>query len=446
MTVPPRPLQGLRVVEVAQNLAGPYCTRVLAGLGADVVKVEPPTGDAARAWGPPFVEGQGTIYAFANAGKRSVALDLSRPEGMEVLRRLTARADVLVESLRPGALAEMGLAPEAARAENPGLIWTSVLAYGETGPLAHLPGYEPLMQAHGGIMSYTGTPDGPPVRVGTSVVDMGTGMWAATAILAALRERDRTGQGARITGALFDTAVAWSGYHLLGAMADGTVAGRHGTELPLIYPYGTFPTADGLQVMVAVGSDALFRRLCHALDLGPLFQDARYRTNPDRVARRDELRDRVSAATTRWTADELIGLLRGAGVPVAPVRDVGELLDDEQFAASGMVASGPPSVTLPLRWDGARFPPGAAAPELGAHTSQVLEELQLPGDVEEAVLAPLYTPPAVGEAMADPDPGPGPDPAPDPPPDSGPDPGPEQDSHSDPGLPHRGPSNHEQPG
>ncbi|HSG47767.1 MAG TPA: CoA transferase [Longimicrobiales bacterium] len=395
---PPLPLAGLRVVEVAQNLAGPYCARILAELGADVVKVEPPTGDAARSWGPPFLAGEGTIFAFANTGKRSVRLDLGTGEGMAALRSLVARADVLVESLRPGVLAELGMGWDEARSLNGGLIYASVLAYGQEGPLKDLPGYEPLMQAHGGLMSYTGQPGGSPVRVGTSVVDMGTGMWAALGVLAALRERDRTGEGTRISGALFDTALTWSGYHLLGALADGTVARRFGTQLPMIAPYGTFPTSDG-EVMVAVGTDPLFARLCGALNLGPLHQDSRFLHNPERVANREELNLKVCQATRRHTAQALLDLLRGAGVPCAPVLDVGEILEDAQFRASGMLsgreagAGGEPEDTdaplntrLPLRWDGERFPVQGPPPGPGAHTREVLEELGLEPRLIRAIL------------------------------------------------------------
>lgn len=395
---PPLPLSGIRVVEVAQNLAGPFCARILADMGAEVLKVEPPSGDAARRWGPPFYHGDGTIFAFANTGKRSVALDLATAEGMEALEALVARADVVVESLRPGALERLGMGWERARELNPRLVYASVLAYGEEGPLAELPGYEPLMQAHGGLMSYTGLPGGAPVRVGTSVVDMGTGMWAALGVLAALRERDRTGEGTRISGALFDTALTWSAYHLLGALADGTVASRFGTQLPMIAPYGTFPTSDGEEVMVAVGTDALFARLCGALGLGPLHQDKAFAQNPDRVANREELNLRVSRGTRRHTAAALLELLRSAGVPCAPVLDVAEILRDDQFAASGMlVETGSPSgpadedaatvnTPIPLRWEGSRWPVRGAAPGIGAHTREALEEAGVDPGIIERVL------------------------------------------------------------
>jgi len=371
------PLAGLRVVEVCQNLAGPYCGKILADLGADVVKVEPPGGDAARDWGPPFHEGVGTMFAYANTGKRGLRLDLATERGMDVLRRLVARADVFVESLRPGALARMGMGWEAARALNERLVYASVLAYGEEGPLRDHPGYEPLMQAHGGLISYTGERDGAPVRVGTSVVDLGTGMWTATAILAALRGREATGQGQRVSGALFDTALMWSGYHLLGALSEGTVARPMGTELPMIVPYGTFPTSNG-PLMICAGNDGLFRRLCDALELTELATDPRFRRGPDRVAHREEINAAVRRATLDYTVDALLERLRDAGVPAAPVKDVRELLDDEQFRASGMMAQdgeGREYGALPFRLDGARPAGSGRLPDPERDAAGILDEL-----------------------------------------------------------------------
>jgi len=383
-----RPLEGLRVVEVCQNLAGPLCGKILGDLGADVVKVEPPRGDAAREWAPPRHAGVGTIFAYANTGKRGIRLDLQTPEGMEVLVRLVAKADILVESLRPGALARMGMGWEVARRLNDRLVYASVLAYGEAGPLKDLPGYEPLMQAHGGLLSYTGELGGNPVRVGTSVVDMGTGMWTALGVLAALRERDGTGRGSRVTGALFDTALMWSGYHLLGAMSDGAVAVPMGTELPMIVPYGTFPTSDG-PVMICVGNDTLYQRFCAVLALDDLGADPRFQRAPGRVEHRDLINTRIREVTSTFTVAELIDLLRSAGVPAAPVKDVGELLDDEQLRASGMMAEdgmGRPYGALPLRWNGERSPGSGRLPTPEEDAAGILAEAGVDGAVRSAVL------------------------------------------------------------
>lgn len=362
----PRPLAGIRVVELAQNLAGPFCARILADLGASVTKIEPPGGDAARHWGPPFIDGVGTIFAAANAGKAHICLDLRDDDDRATFLALADGADAVVEALRPGALDDLGLGWSTLHERNPRLILASVLAYGEHGPLAHLPGYEPLMQAHAGMMSYTGEEGGEAVRVGTSVVDMGTGMWSALGVLAALRERDRTGRGSRVSAALWDTALTWSSYHLLGALADGTVAGRQGTGLPMICPYGAYPVRDG-RLMIAVGNDALFRRFCRALDLDDLAIDPALATNPQRVRARERVEAAVAGATVRHTRDGLLDVLREAGVPAAPILDVGEVLEEPQTAASGILHKVPPesgrwSPALPLRFDGARPAPGSPPP------------------------------------------------------------------------------------
>ena len=361
------PLGGLRVVEIAQNLAGPWAARILGDLGASVVKIEPPAGDSARAWGPPFDHGVGTLFTVADAGKRHLRLDLADADDRAVALELLAEADVLVESFRPGALDRLGLPDALLVDRNARLIRASVRAFGETGPLAGLPGYEPLMQAQAGIMSYTGEADGEPVRVGTSVVDLGTGMWLALGVLAALRERDRTGRGLRVGAALWDTALAWSGYHLLGVLAGGDVPGRHGTGLPMICPYGTFPTSDG-RLMIAVGNDRLWERFARALDRAEWLEDVRFATNPDRVAHRADLEPAVRAATARHATGALLELLRGAGVPAAPVLDVGEVLDHPQTAASELVdrrTDGPSAIRIPLRFDGVR----PAVPESPAEPS-----------------------------------------------------------------------------
>lgn len=375
----PLPLAGVRVLEVAQNLAGPYCGRILADLGAEVVKVEPTGGDASRSWVPPTYAGDSTLFAASNAGKRSIGLDLGSDEGRAVLSRLLEGVDVVLEALRPGAFERLGFGWDSVHARSPRTIYASVLAYGEVGPLAHLAGYEPLMQAQGGLMSYTGEPEGKPVRVGTSVVDLGTGMWTAIAVLAALRERDRTGVGSRVSGALFDTALAWSGYHLLAAL-DGVVAGRSGSGLPMICPYGAFETRGGA-LMVAVGNDALFRRFCPVLGLDAWLDDPGLAHNVDRVARRAEVEAGVARAMAERDRDELLAAFREAGVPAAPVQDVGEVLADPQTAASGMLAEVPRAdradyrtPALPFRIDGARPAPASPPPAVGGGGWNVLRD------------------------------------------------------------------------
>ena len=284
-----RTLQGMRVLDVTTSIAGPYCGQILAALGADVVKVErPDTGDDGRAWGPPFWAGEGTMFLSANAGKRSLALSLRDPRGRDALLRLADRADVFLQSLRPGLAEELGLGPEPLRARNPRLVYCSVGAYGRTGPLASEPGYDALMQAAGGLISVTGEPGRPGVRVGTSTIDQGTGAWAAIGVLAALLDRERTGEGSVVDVSLYETAIGYLGYHLVGYLADGTVPRGDGTRFPMVAPYEVLPTRDGA-LMVAAGNDRLFKALCAVLDVPDLVDDPRFRTNADRVGNRDAL-------------------------------------------------------------------------------------------------------------------------------------------------------------
>lgn len=372
----PRPLSGVRVLELAQNLAGPYCTQILAGLGAEVIKVERPGGDAARAWGPPFVDGAGSIFMAANRGKRSIEIDVTTHDGARTLRALIERSDVLVEAFRPGALAAMGFDADTVQGWNPQLIYCSVLAYGEAGPLRDLPGYDPLMQAHGGIVSVTGEPDTRGARVGTSMVDMGTGMWLAIAVLGALRTRDEEGRGSRVSVSLYDTALAWNAYHIAGHIDTGAEPRPMGTELPMIAPYGAFDTQDG-EVMIAAGNDNLFRRLCGALGLTDAAGDARFASNAARVAHREEVNALVSDAIVRHSTSSLLELLRSHGVPCAPILDIAGVCADEQTAASEMIetGAGPAALRLPMRFGGVRPDAGAPPPRVGEHTREILDEL-----------------------------------------------------------------------
>jgi crotonobetainyl-CoA:carnitine CoA-transferase CaiB-like acyl-CoA transferase len=376
----PRPLRDCRVVDLSQNLAGPYCTQLLADLGADVIKVEPPGGDPARAWGPPFDGEDSTLFLSTNRGKRSIAVDLRAPGGPALIRRLAAGADIFVQSLRSGVADSFGLGADALRGEDSRLIYCSIAAYGTEGPLRDLPGYDPLMQAHAGLMSMTGQP-GTPARVGASVVDMGTGLWAAIGIMAALRERDRTGAGAHIVAALYETALALSAYHLLGFLADGAVPVPRGTGFSLIAPYEAFPTADG-QLMIAGANDALFRKLCAALALDGLAADPRFRDNASRVQHRDVLVPRIVAATRTRSTESLTTLLRDAGVPCAPILDIASVVAEPQTAASGLIGQiersdggRQASVLPPLRWDGERTMPVRAPPRRNEHAAEILAEL-----------------------------------------------------------------------
>lgn len=357
----PRPLDGTKVVDVTASLAGPTCTQLLAALGAEVVKIEPPGGDHARAWGPPFIDGMGSLFFAANAGKRSVVLDLAADR--DELLELVDDADVLVLSLRPGLADKHGLDAESVQARNPRLIHCSIGAYGPTGPLSDRPGYDPLMQAAAGIMSVTGEPDGPPVRVGVSLIDFATGQWAAIGILAALLERERDGRGRVVDTSLYETALYAMSSHIAAYSASGEVPGRQGTAFPLIAPYEVFPTRDGA-LMITAGSDALWARLRVALELP---DEERFATNPDRVGNRGELFETIAAVLRTRTSEEWEERLGAAGVPVSPVRDVAEVVAHEQTRALGILQElgGGTTVAPPFRLDGERPGYPGAPPPLG---------------------------------------------------------------------------------
>jgi crotonobetainyl-CoA:carnitine CoA-transferase CaiB-like acyl-CoA transferase len=369
------PLEGLRVLDVTSSLAGPYCTEILSALGADVVKVERADGgDETRAWVPAW-NGEGVMFLCANAGKRSLALELSDPRALEVLLRLADRTDVFVQSLRPGLAERRGLGPEALRARNERLVYCSIGAFGSRGPLRELPGYDPLMQAFAGIVSVTGEPDRPGVRSGASLVDQGTGLWAAVAILAALRERDATGRGRLVEVSLFETAVGLLPYHVTGYLATGTAPGRHGTAYPAIVPYQAFAAADG-ELMVAAPNDRLFAALCFALDLPELPADERFATNPARVEHREALVPLLAARFAAESRATWFERLARAGVPATPVQDVGEVARHEQTAALGLLQDlgSYTTVAPPLSVEGERVPHRFGAPALGEHSAEVLAE------------------------------------------------------------------------
>ena len=377
-----QPLRGVRVLDVTTSIAGPYCAQILGALGADVVKVErPDTGDDARAWGPPFWNGEGTMFLSANAGKRSIGLSLGDPDGREALLRLGERADVFLQSLRPGRAKELGLGLEALRARNPRIVYCSVGAYGRLGPLSHEPGYDALMQAAGGLISMTGEPGRPGVRVGASLIDQGTGTWAALGVLAALLERERTGGTPSVDVSLYETAIGYVGYHLAGYLADGTVPAGEGTRFPMVAPYQVFPTGDG-ELMIAAGNDRLFAALCAVLATPELVDDPRFRSNPDRVANRERLCALLEERLRGESAAVWYERLTDAGVPAAPVADVADIVASEQTEALRMLQPLPhrriPGLrlpALPLSFDHERALHPLPPPGVGEHSAAILAEV-----------------------------------------------------------------------
>jgi crotonobetainyl-CoA:carnitine CoA-transferase CaiB-like acyl-CoA transferase len=377
------PLDGVRVLDLTRNLAGPYAAMILGELGADVVKVESPAGDDTRQWGPPFWDGEGPVFLAANRNKRSIVLDLRTDEAHEAMERLCRRSDVLLESFRPGALDRLGYGYGWARSVNPGIVYCSVTPYGDRGPLRDRPGYDPLMQAFSGIMSVTGEADGAPARAGVSVIDMGTGMWAAMSALAALTQRRSDGRSRRIVTSLYETGLAWMSYHLASYWATGEPPDRYGSAASMIVPYQAFPTRDG-HLMIAAPNDGLFGRLCGALGRPDWAADPRFAHNPDRVANREALTSLIGEATAGRSTAELGAALQAAGVACSPIRDAAGAAAEPQTLASGIVQAaehpaieGFRSLGLPFSIDGERPPLRRPPPGLGEHQAEVLEELGL---------------------------------------------------------------------
>ncbi|MDQ5822143.1 MAG: CoA transferase [Actinomycetota bacterium] len=381
------PLAGIRVVDLTGSLAGPHCTEVLGALGADVVKVERPDGgDDTRSWGPPFWDGEGTLFLAANANKRSLALRISDPRGLEALLRLADRADVMIQSLRPGLAERSGFGAGAVRGRNPRLVYCSIGAFGATGPLRDAPGYDPLIQAASGIMSVTGEPGGGPVRVGASLVDYMTGMWAALGIVAALGERERTGHGATVDTSLYETALGLMSYHVTGFVATGASPGRLGTEFPLIVPYQAFATRDG-HVMVAATNDRLFAGLCEALELGGVPEDARFATNPARVENRAALTALLAERFAAEPTSTWLDRLSRDAVPASPVQDVAAVVAHPQTAALAVIEPQIRALGHALSVDGERVGNRTRAPGLGAHTREVLLEAGYSSAEVDALMA-----------------------------------------------------------
>jgi len=386
------PLKGVTVLDMSRVLAGPWATQLLADLGAEVIKVERPgAGDDTRAWGPPFTTradggpGDAAYFMAANRGKRSLTVDMAQPEGADLLRRLAAQADVVVENFRTGGLAKYGLDYESLGAANPQLVYCSITGFGQTGPLSAKAGYDYMIQAMGGLMSVTGQPDGAPgaepMKVGVAVADLFTGLYASNAILAALLHARATGEGQHIDLALFDVQAAMLANQATNFFVSGQAPRRMGNAHPNLAPYQPFTTADG-ELVIAVGNDGQFRALCRALGDDALAEDPDFAANADRVARRDALTARLSGLTrTRPTAD-WIALLEAAGVPCGAVNTIDQVFAEPQAVARGLVveqarpdlADPVRTVASPVRLSRTPAAYVAPPPALGADTDAVLAE------------------------------------------------------------------------
>ena len=369
------PLSGLTVIEIGQNIAGPYAGAILADLGADVIKIEKPGGDDARFW---FVEKDGERHPLAfhilNRNKRSAVADFKEEAALRRFLALVERADVLVHNLRPGLAESLGIGHAALKARNPRLVYCEVGAFGRAGPLASKPGYEPLAHAYAGVMAMNGPVEGPPMRAGVSIVDPGTAMWAVIGILAALRRRERTGKGGRVDVSLFETGLGWVYQPLSDYLFTGREPERQGNGNSMLTPYQVFETATD-PVMIAAGNDRLYRRLCGVLGRPEWGRDARFATVGDRLTNRAALIPLIQLALLARPRAVWQAALEAAGVPHAPINKVSEAADDPQTAALGAMLTEPetgyPLLGLPVSLDGERPPVRSAAPALGAHTRDV---------------------------------------------------------------------------
>jgi len=384
------PLAGVRVLELARILAGPWAGQILADLGADVIKVERTgSGDDTRAWGPPFVpaaDGGNLSAAYfhcTNRGKRSIEVDFTTPEGQRIVRKLAARADVLIENFKVGGLAKFGLDHQSLQAVNPRLIYASVTGFGQTGPSAARAGYDLMAQGIGGIMGMTGTPDGPPVRVGVPTADVFSGVYTAVGVLAALARREKTGRGGYVDCALVDSTVGTLAFQALNYLVSGEVPKRIGNAHPNLVPYQEFPVADG-RIIIATGNDAQFVKLCGILGAPELAEAPAYKDNKGRLAHRAELVAKLCALTSQFKRQDLLDKLEAATIPAGPINDLDQVFADPQVIHRGMkielksdAAKGGkiPGIRTPIVLDGAPMAAERPSPRLGEHTAEILREI-----------------------------------------------------------------------
>lgn len=371
MTSAPRgPLEGVKVIELARILAGPWAGQTLADLGAEVIKIEAPQGDDTRRWGPPFIEREddrtASYFHSCNRGKRSEVVDLASAEGQDRMRALVADADILIENFKVGGLAKYGLDYDSLSQVNPRLIYCSITGFGQDGPYAHRAGYDYIIQGMSGFMSITGDPDGQPQRAGVAITDLFTGLYSVTGILAALHQRDRTGRGQHVDMALLDCAVSAMANQAMNYLSTGTPPGRTGNYHPNLTPYQVFDCADG-HIIIATGNDAQYQRLCRLLGLDEMAEAPEFASNADRVANREDMIARLSAATRLRDKADLLSACESVGVPAGPINDMAEVFADPQVKARGLqiAPGGVPGVRSPIRFSDADLVLERPAPKLG---------------------------------------------------------------------------------
>ncbi|GER19912.1 CaiB/BaiF CoA transferase family protein [Variovorax boronicumulans] len=408
MSTKPAALDGIKVLDLSRVLAGPWCTQILADLGADVVKIERPgVGDDTRTWGPPFVKDanghdtdQASYFTSCNRNKRSVTIDMATPEGQALLQQMAAQADIVVENFKTGGLKQYGLDQESLRAANPRLIYCSVTGFGHDGPYAERAGYDLMIQAMTGMMSITGRPDGEPgggpLRVGVALTDLFTGVYASTAILAALQVRDRTGEGQHIDMALLDVGMAILANQASAFLNTGKAPGRQGNTHPSLAPYQDFPTQDG-SMLLAIGNNGQFARFCEAAGHAEWAADERFATNTLRVKHRGVLIPMMEALTRTRTTADWVALLEDKAVPCGPINDIAQAFDDAQVKARGLAVTLPrdagdgiasiTGVASPLRLTATPPVLRRAPPALGQHTQEVLAEMGVDASRFEALRA-----------------------------------------------------------
>lgn len=387
-------LAGLTVIDLSQNVAGPFCSQILGDLGAKIIKVERPgRGDDSRSWLPPVVGRHSSTFLALNRNKSSICINIDTAEGCRLIGELAATADIFVHSMKPGSAERRGLGADDLRKLNPRLVYSAISAFGSTGPLSSLPGYDPLMQAFTGVMSTTGNEGEDPVRVGVSLIDMGTGMWAAIGILGSLFARSTTGTGASVEASLLDTGVGWMSVFVSSFGASGEIPKKLGSAMAMTAPYELFSAEDG-SVFIAAGNDRLFAKVCQGLGSPGLSDELRFRTNPDRVQNRHELHAELAKLVKTKSVADVVAALRSVGAPCSEMNTVDRMLAHSQVAAAGIVRALPvadhadhPVVALPVKIDGERGSRFDQPPELGADTDDILGRLGYNADQLAALRA-----------------------------------------------------------